>query len=207
MGLNFNRSSISLAKTVSQSASGSVRIIGGKWRSRKLRFVSVDGLRPTGSRIRETLFNWLAPSIEGARCLDLFAGSGALCFEVLSRGADCCVAIEANSQAASELRHNQAQLAAGNLEIVTGNCQGFLERGNTTKPYDIIFLDPPFDMQIHKQVSKLLLSGHWLTSRAQIYCEFPATEAQDLPLSWRLVKDKIAGNVRYCLFEYVEQTA
>jgi 16S rRNA (guanine966-N2)-methyltransferase len=207
MGLNFNRSSISLAKTVSQSASGSVRIIGGKWRSRKLRFVSVDGLRPTGSRIRETLFNWLAPSIEGARCLDLFAGSGALCFEVLSRGADCCVAIEANSQAASELRHNQAQLAAGNLEIVTGNCQGFLERGNTTKPYDIIFLDPPFDMQIHKQVSKLLLSGHWLTSRAQIYCEFPATEVQDLPLSWRLVKDKIAGNVRYCLFEYVEQTA
>jgi 16S rRNA (guanine966-N2)-methyltransferase len=207
MGLNFNRSSISLAKTVSQSASGSVRIIGGKWRSRKLRFVSVDGLRPTGSRIRETLFNWLAPSIEGARCLDLFAGSGALCFEVLSRGADCCVAIEANSQAASELRYNQAQLAAGNLEIVTGNCQGFLERGNTTKPYDIIFLDPPFDMQIHKQVSKLLLSGHWLTSRAQIYCEFPATEAQDLPLSWRLVKDKIAGNVRYCLFEYVEQTA
>ena len=207
MGLNFNRSSISLAKTVSQSASGSVRIIGGKWRSRKLRFVSVDGLRPTGSRNRETLFNWLAPSIEGARCLDLFAGSGALCFEVLSRGADCCVAIEANSLAASELRHNQAQLAAGNLEIVTGNCQGFLERGNTTKPYDIIFLDPPFDMQIHKQVSKLLLSGHWLTSRAQIYCEFPATEVQDLPLSWRLVKDKIAGNVRYCLFEYVEQTA
>ena len=196
-----------MAKTGSQSTSGSVRIIGGKWRSRNLRFVSVNGLRPTGSRVRETLFNWLAPNIEGARCLDLFAGSGALCFEALSRGADYCVAIEANSRAVSELRHNQAQLAADNLEIVSGTCQSFLERGNTTKPYDIIFLDPPFDRQLHKQVSKLLVSGNWLTSRTQIYCEFPAIDAHDLPLSWRLVKDKIAGNVRYCLFEYIEQTA
>jgi 16S rRNA (guanine966-N2)-methyltransferase len=196
-----------LAKKGSQQSSGSVRIIGGKWRSRNLRFVSVDGLRPTGSRIRETLFNWLAPTIEGARCLDLFAGSGALCFEALSRGADCCVAIEANSQAVSELRHNQAQLTANNLDIVSGDCQKLLERGNTAKPYDIIFLDPPFDMKLHKQASRLLISGNWLASKAQIYCEFPATEAQDLPLSWRLIKDKIAGNVRYCLFEYVEQTA
>ena len=196
-----------MAKKGSQQSSGSVRIIGGKWRSRNLRFVSVDGLRPTGSRIRETLFNWLAPTIEGARCLDLFTGSGALCFEAISRGADCCLAIEANSQAVSELRHNQAQLTANNLDIVSGDCQKLLERGNTAKPYDIIFLDPPFDMQLHKQVSRLLISGNWLASKAQIYCEFPATEAQDLPLSWRLIKDKIAGNVRYCLFEYVEQTA
>ena len=196
-----------MAKKGSQQSSGSVRIIGGKWRSRNLRFVSVDGLRPTGSRIRETLFNWLAPTIEGARCLDLFAGSGALCFEALSRGADCCVAIEANSQAVSELRHNQAQLTANNLDIVSGDCQKLLERGNTAKPYDIIFLDPPFDMKLHKQASRLLISGNWLASKAQIYCEFQATEAQDLPLSWRLIKDKIAGNVRYCLFEYVEQTA
>ncbi len=196
-----------MAKKGSQQSSGSVRIIGGKWRSRNLRFVSVDGLRPTGSRIRETLFNWLAPTIEGARCLDLFAGSGALCFEALSRGADCCVAIEANSQAVSELRHNQAQLTANNLDIVSGDCQKLLERGNTAKPYDIIFLDPPFDMKLHKQASRLLISGNWLASKAQVYCEFPATEAQDLPLSWRLIKDKIAGNVRYCLFEYVEQTA
>ena len=196
-----------MAKKGSQQSSGSVRIIGGKWRSRNLRFVSVDGLRPTGSRIRETLFNWLAPTIEGARCLDLFAGSGALCFEALSRGAGCCVAIEANSQAVSELRHNQAQLTANNLDIVSGDCQKLLERGNTAKPYDIIFLDPPFDMKLHKQASRLLISGNWLASKAQIYCEFPATEAQDLPLSWRLIKDKIAGNVRYCLFEYVEQTA
>ena len=195
-----------MAKKGSQQSSGSVRIIGGKWRSRNLRFVSVDGLRPTGSRIRETLFNWLAPSIEGARCLDLFAGSGALCFEALSRGADCCVAIEANSQAVSELRHNQAQLTANNLDIVSGDCQKLLERGNTAKPYDIIFLDPPFGLQLHKQASRLLISGNWLASKAQIYCEFPATEAQDLPLSWRLIKDKIAGNVRYCLFEYIEQT-
>ena len=196
-----------MAKKGSQQSSGSVRIIGGKWRSRNLRFVSVDGLRPTGSRIRETLFNWLAPTIEGARCLDLFAGSGALCFEALSRGAVCCVAIEANSQAVSELRYNQAQLTANNLDIVSGDCQKLLERGNTAKPYDIIFLDPPFDMKLHKQASILLISGNWLASKAQIYCEFPATEAQDLPLSWRLIKDKIAGNVRYCLFEYVEQTA
>lgn len=98
-----------MARQGSQSALGSVRIIGGIWRSRNLRFISVDGLRPTGSRIRETLFNWLAPTIEGARCLDLFAGSGALCFEALSRGAESCIAIEANSQAVSELRHNQTR--------------------------------------------------------------------------------------------------
>lgn len=196
-----------MARQGSQSALGSVRIIGGKWRSRNLRFISVDGLRPTGSRIRETLFNWLTPTIEGARCLDLFAGSGALCFEALSRGAESCIAIEANSQAVSELRHNQTQLTADNLNIVSGDCHKFLECGNTTKPYNIIFLDPPFDMKFHNQISRLLISGNWLASRAQIYCEFPATEAQDLPLSWRLLKDKVAGNVRYCLFEYVEQMA
>jgi 16S rRNA (guanine966-N2)-methyltransferase len=195
-----------LAKQGSQSALGSVRIIGGKWRSRNLRFISVDGLRPTGSRIRETVFNWLTPTIEGARCLDLFAGSGALCFEALSRGAESCIAIETNSQAVTELRHNQTQLTADNLSIVYCDCHKFLERGNSVRPYNIIFLDPPFEMSFHKQISRLLISGNWLASRAQIYCEFPATEPQDLPLSWRLVKDKIAGNVRYCLFEYVEQT-
>lgn len=190
-----------------QQTLGSVRIIGGKWRSRKLDFVPVDGLRPSGGRIRETLFNWLAPTIEGSKCLDLFAGSGALCFEALSRGASDCLAIEANSQAISRLRFNQENLAADNLEIISGDCLKFLEGKNADQPFDIIFLDPPFEKKLHKKVGALLVAGNWLASRAQIYCELPATEPQNFPLSWRLVKDKTAGNVRYCLFEFVEQTA
>lgn len=194
-----------MAKAGLQKTAGSVRIIGGKWRSRNLPFIAANGLRPTGSRIRETLFNWLAQNIEGARCLDLFAGSGALCFEALSRGAICSVAIENNAQAISQLRLNRENLKAENLEIISSDCQNYLQHKNKGKPFDIIFLDPPFALKLHKQISELLVCNQWLGSKAQIYCELPATEPQDLPLSWRLIKDKIAGNVRYCLFEYIEQ--
>ena len=196
-----------MAKADLQQSSGSVRIIGGKWRSRNLHFVSVNGLRPTGARIRETLFNWLASSIEGARCLDLFAGSGALCFEALSRGAEHAIAIENNSLAISNLRLNQEKLKADNLEIIADDCRHLLKLKNSQQPFDLVFLDPPFEMKLHKEVSDLLVSKNWLGFRSQIYCELPATEPQDLPLSWRLIKDKTAGNVRYCLFEYIEQTA
>ncbi|MGB2375564.1 MAG: 16S rRNA (guanine(966)-N(2))-methyltransferase RsmD, partial [Porticoccaceae bacterium] len=101
-----------MAKKISSRTPESVRIIGGKWRSRQLKFPAVDGLRPTGSRIRETLFNWLAPYIEGASCLDLFAGSGALCFEALSRGAKNCTAVENNRVATAQLIDNKTLLTA-----------------------------------------------------------------------------------------------
>ena len=133
MGLkNYCIRGFSLANKNLPKQPSSVRIIGGKWRSRKLKFTATDGLRPTGSRIRETLFNWLAPYIEGARCLDLFAGSGALCFEALSRGAKNCTAIENNQAAISQLTNNKALLDADDLVIVATDTRRFLN-ANTEK--------------------------------------------------------------------------
>lgn len=194
-----------MAKVVYSKSLGTVRIIGGKWRSRNLHFKAVNGLRPTGSRIRETLFNWLSPSIEGANCLDLFAGSGALCFEALSRGASAAVAVEINDEAVLQLRKNQAQLGAESLSVIANDCLRFLAQGNRDKPYDIIFMDPPFERQLHSQVCELLVTGNWLAGNAQIYCELPAAESQNIPASWRPTKNKVAGKVRYCIFEFVEQ--
>lgn len=196
-----------MARKISAQPSGSVRLIGGKWRSRQLTFVATNGLRPTGSRIRETLFNWLAPSIEGANCLDLFAGSGALCFEALSRGAKYCAALESNREAISQLMANQTKLDADNLKIISTDTRVFLTQANSGAKYDVVFLDPPFDQGLHQQICQLLTEGNWLASKALIYCELPLSQAQCMPSSWQLLKDKTAGNVHFCLFTYVEQNS
>lgn len=184
----------------------SVRIIGGKWRSRQLKFTATDGLRPTGSRIRETLFNWLAPYIEGASCLDLFAGSGSLCFEALSRGAKNCTALENNSAAISQLNSNKTQLNAINLNVIAADTHRFLNQNTANDQYDVVFLDPPFDQKLHLKTAKLLTEGGWLVNNALIYCEIPIAEPPCMPTNWQLLKDKTAGNVRFCLFAYVEQS-
>ena len=195
-----------MAKKTPNQAPESVRIIAGKWRSRLLKFTATEGLRPTGSRIRETLFNWLAPSIEGARCLDLFAGSGALCFEALSRGAKHCVALENNRSAIAQLNSNKGLLNAGDLTIVATDTLKFLERNTQKSQFDVVFLDPPFDKKLHLSVVQLLTEGMWLAKNALIYCELPLAEPQPMPPNWQLLKDKVAGNVRFCLFAYVEQS-
>ena len=193
-----------MAKKISSRTSESVRIIGGKWRSRQLKFPTVDGLRPTGSRIRETLFNWLAPSIEGASCLDLFAGSGALCFEALSRGAKNCTAVENNRVATAQLIDNKTLLDADDLRIIATDTRDFLSANRQNWQFDIIFLDPPFERQLHTEIARLLTDGDWLAANALIYCELPAMESFSQPANWQLLKDKIAGKVRFCLFSYVE---
>ena len=195
-----------MAKKTPNQAPESVRIIAGKWRSRLLKFTATESLRPTGSRIRETLFNWLAPSIEGARCLDLFAGSGALCFEALSRGAKHCVALENNRSAIAQLNSNKGLLNAGDLTIVATDTLKFLERNTQKSQFDVVFLDPPFDKKLHSNVVQLLTEGMWLAKNALIYCELPLAEPQPMPPNWQLLKDKVAGNVRFCLFAYVEQS-
>jgi 16S rRNA (guanine966-N2)-methyltransferase len=196
-----------LAKKTPNSTPESVRIIAGKWRSRLLKFTATEGLRPTGSRIRETLFNWLAPSIEGARCLDLFAGSGALCFEALSRGAKHCIALENNRRAISQLNNNKNLLNAADLNIVATDTLKFLEKNTEKSQFDVVFLDPPFDKKLHLSVVQLLTEGMWLAENALIYCELPIAEPQPIPPNWQLLKDKAAGNVRFCLFAYVEQSS
>jgi 16S rRNA (guanine966-N2)-methyltransferase len=195
-----------LAKKTPNQAPESVQIIAGKWRSRLLKFTATEGLRPTGSRIRETLFNWLAPSIEGARCLDLFAGSGALCFEALSRGAKHCVALENNRSAISHLNSNKALLDVADLRIVATDTLTFLEKNTERSQFDVVFLDPPFEKKLHSNVVQLLTEGMWLAKNALIYCELPLAEPQPMPPNWQLLKDKTAGNVRFCLFAYVEQS-
>lgn len=185
-----------------------LRIIGGKWRSRTIPFPSAQGLRPTGDRIRETVFNWLTPTIEGARCLDLFAGSGALSFEALSRGAAHCTALEMQDIAISQLRDSATVLGALDISILQTNSLHYLENNVTQQRYDLVFVDPPFDTPLLSSACALLERGQWLAANAKIYCELSAADNSFVPPpNWQLLRDKISGGVRYCLFSYVEPSA
>lgn len=178
-----------------------LRIIAGKWRGRKLSFKPVDGLRPTLDRIRETVFNWLQPDIAGSQCLDLFAGSGAMGFEASSRGAASVDLVELNREVCAQLRVHKADLADESLNIVNQDARQFLSQP-PKRPYDIVFVDPPFSQQLWSEVAGLLDRHGWLSSHALIYLEFARHQAMpELPAAWHLLKDKQAGDVRYCLFE------
>ena len=177
-----------------------VRIIAGRWRGRKLAFPDVGGLRPSGDRVRETLFNWLTPVLPGARCLDLFAGSGALGFEAASRGAARVVMVENNRAAVEALRENRARLGADAVEIVARDALAYL-RG-AAEPFDIVFLDPPFDLDCLAGVGRRLQEGGWLAEGARVYVETPADRPPPpLPAAWRPLRARRAGQVAYHLFE------
>ena len=182
-----------------------LRIIAGLWRGRKLSFPDVDGLRPTGDRIRETLFNWLAPEIQGARCLDLFAGSGALGIEALSRGAETSVLVERDTKAAAQLKANLEILKAEQGRVVNVDALGFLQKGNTEAPYHIVFIDPPFQLKLWQAVIEALEAGNWLADNATIYIESGRDDEYHPPINWQLHRDKHAGAVSYRLF-YREQS-
>ena len=143
-------------KQGSTSKAGRLRIVAGNWRSRLLDIADVEGLRPTSERIRETLFNWLAPHIHGARCLDLFAGTGALGLEALSRGAASAVFVERDAVAEQRLRNNVDLLGADNAEIVSGDARDFL-RSDSAGPFNIVFLDPPFAGNLLGETCRLLV--------------------------------------------------
>ncbi len=179
-------------------AGNTLRIIGGEWRGRKLRFADGEGLRPTTDRVRETLFNWLQPLIAGARCLDLFSGSGALGLEALSRGAGWVVFIERNPKAVAALRENLSQLQSGNAEVHQGDALAWL-RGQPT-PFDVVFLDPPFRQDLLTPALKLLDEGGWLTPGARVYIETELESGEpELPAGWTLLRSKRAGQVGYYL--------
>lgn len=177
-----------------------LRIIAGLWRGRKLSFPDVDGLRPTGDRIRETLFNWLAPEIQGARCLDLFAGSGALGIEALSRGAEVSVLVERDAKAAAQLKANLEILKAEQGRVVNTEALGFLQKGNTDAPYHIVFIDPPFALHLWQSVIAALEAGNWLADNATIYIESGRDHNYHPPINWQLHRDKHAGAVSYRLY-------
>lgn len=179
-------------------AANQLRIIGGRHRGRRLSFPDQPGLRPTSDRVRETLFNWVAPLITGARCLDLFAGSGALGFEALSRGAGEVVMIERAAVVARQLRENAARLGATQLSLHEADALSWLERPGT--PFDLVFLDPPFAEGLLAPVIERLDRHGWLAPEARIYLEAPIQAGfPPLPERWSLIRDKTAGQVRYGL--------
>ena len=184
---------------MSGKAQGQLRIIGGKWRSRKLAFPQQDNLRPTPDRVRETVFNWLQAEVPGSRCLDVFAGSGALGFEAASRGAGEVVMIEQNPEAATALTRNIELLNAGNIQPVIADAIEWLM--NNQRRFDIVFLDPPYKAGLLGQCCEILESGQSLAENAKIYLEHAAGDDKIvIPESWECLKHKSAGQVTYKLF-------
>lgn len=177
-----------------------LRIIGGRWRSRRLSFPDVEGLRPTPDRVRETLFNWLAPVIEGARCLDLFTGSGALGLEALSRGAAEVVMVDRDPHVIARLKENIATLSAPGATLVVADALTWLQSPQRDQHFDIVFLDPPFHQGLLDPCCKLLEERGWLAPSAHIYLESEsALGPPALPANWQLKRSQKAGQVGYHL--------
>jgi 16S rRNA (guanine966-N2)-methyltransferase len=169
-----------------------------------LRFPSLEQIRPTPDRVRETLFNWLGPHVQRARCLDLFAGSGALGLEALSRGAAHATFVECVPGAARELSVRLQEWGASNARVVQSDASHYLQTGRAgePEPFDIVFLDPPFDGDLLPAVARLLEEREWLAPGALIYVEAPARQALPrLPEAWKPLKAKQAGEVGYHLYE------
>ena len=174
-----------------------LRIIGGTWRSRKVSFPDAEGLRPSPDRVRETLFNWLAPIIEGARCLDLFTGSGALGLEALSRGAGEVVFVDSDHRVVSQLQQNLKLLNATGGSVVTANALGYLD--GAAKAFDGVFLDPPYRKGLLSPCLEKLANG-WLAPGARVYVENEAEMGEPpVPAGWELARSKRAGQVQYSL--------
>ena len=178
-------------------AAGKLRIVGGRLRGSRLIVPDVPGLRPTPDRVRETLFNWLAPVIDGARCLDLFAGTGALGIEALSRGAAGVDFVEADMKLAELLRANLARLKQ-DAAVTRSDADAFLAAA--TGSYDIVFLDPPFAAEQWTPIANALLAQGRLKPGGWLYVESPAQQAPELPAQFRLHREGRAGAVRYALY-------
>lgn len=177
---------------------GAVRIIAGQWRGRRLRVFAAPGLRPTPDRVRETLFNWLRPWLPGARCLDLFAGTGALCLEALSRGAGSAVMIEAVPAAVAILRENVTRLGAQHAQVIETQATDYLV--GPAQGFDIVFVDPPFASELIARTSELLETGGWLSPGALVYVEAPAKlRPLPVPETWECLRSGTAGQVGYHL--------
>ena len=180
--------------------SGKLRIIGGEWRSRLISFDDAPGLRPTPARVRETLFNWLRLDVANSRCLDLFAGSGALGFEAASRGARAVVQVESNLATCNKLLENIALLNARQISVERMDVLRYLQTCN--QQFDLVFLDPPFSLDLIRPVCRQLLDGKLLAPKAKIYVEAERDfQFEQMPAEWRLLKQKTAGEVSFGLFQ------
>jgi len=184
-----------------KASQNQVRIIGGQWRGRKLQFAEAPGLRPTHDRVRETLFNWLAPYISGARCLDLFAGSGALGFEALSRGAEHCTLVELNRNASKMLQQNLATLKCEGGRVLNQDWQQALA-SLPPASIDLVFLDPPFHQDPLRQLSQGQALIRVLKPDALVYVEQESSAQIQWPTTLELLKEKRTSTLDYRLFRY-----
>jgi len=178
---------------VRRTRPNTVRIIGGLWRSRILEFPDAEDLRPTPDRVRETLFNWLGRDLTGMACLDLFAGSGALGFEALSRGAASVVMIEKNPAALRALRDNARKLDATGVTVVRGDALEFVRSARSR--FDVVFVDPPY--RLGMQVAALGLLRGLLAEGGRVYVESDAVF--EPPRGWAIFRRSRAGNVHFHL--------
>jgi 16S rRNA (guanine966-N2)-methyltransferase len=197
----MNRTAKTRAKPSTGSPQNRLRIIGGRWRGVPIVFPSRPELRPTPDRVRETIFNWLQPVIAESQCLDLFAGSGALGFEALSRGASRVVLVDRDPQIVEHLRATAKKLTAEQAECVASDARAFLARPPV--PFNVIFLDPPYASEILAEICEQLNTG-WLQPSALVYLEAPADAGLPaLPNGWTLHRSKTAGQVGYHLLRVV----
>ncbi|MAO13236.1 16S rRNA (guanine(966)-N(2))-methyltransferase RsmD [Marinobacter sp.] len=188
------------------SGTGELRIIGGDWRSRKLRFPDAGGVRPSPARTRETLFNWLNFQIAGSDCLDLFAGSGALGLEALSRGAASTTLVDHTPALASALRDNLRLLKSDKGVVVCQGAESFLAN-RQRPPFDIVFMDPPFRQDWLERLFPLLESGQWIKPGGWVYVEHESERATPpVPTGWLLHRQKTAGQVTYSLYRVNPET-
>ncbi|MEH6364695.1 MAG: 16S rRNA (guanine(966)-N(2))-methyltransferase RsmD [Pseudomonas marincola] len=185
----------------SHSGLGQLRIIAGEWRSRRFSFPDAQGLRPTPDRVRETLFNWLAPYVEGAKVLDVFTGSGALFLEALSRGASRALALDMNPDSIASLRGHLQTLRCEHGQLAQADALTYLQTQPATQ-FDLVFLDPPFHQNLLAPACNLLETHDWLSSDAWIYSESEtAPSTLGLPGNWRLHREKKSGQVYYALWQ------
>ena len=186
-----------------QNAKGEVRIIAGLWRGRKLPVLNAEGLRPTGDRVKETLFNWLMPYIVDSYCLDCFAGSGSLGFEALSRHAKQVTFLELDKNVANQLKKNLQTLktTSEQAQVINQNSLEFLKQVQNQPHFDVVFLDPPFHFGLAEQAITLLEEKNWLLPHALIYVETEKDKPLSVPDNWQLLKEKTTGMVSYRLYQ------
>ena len=177
---------------------GRLRIIGGRWKKRLIRFRGAADLRPTPDSVRETLFNWLAPVIEGAHCLDLYAGSGALGIEAASRGANFVSLVEIHRKACTQLHQTLSGLETENIEIYCAEALDWMTHCH--RQYDIVFVDPPYGEGLVDRSLQRLSRCALLNPHARIYVECGVREKPIIPVGWKLLQHKTAGQVAYRLF-------
>ncbi len=183
---------------------GELRIIGGQWRSRLVGFSAIDGVRPTPDRVRQTIFDWLAPRIEGARCLDLFAGSGALGLEALSRGAGFVRFVETGREQVAKISAAVAKLG-GTERAEVRNADAMIELAHPREAFDVVFLDPPYESGLLARALPLL--PRLLRPEARIYVEWPQEERPPVPQGYSWLREKSAGRVSFGLLTHTQETS